>query len=58
MERSQDILGSKFISKMDMVTQVLSNLNMALQHVQGAVHSHSNAGVASTARMNRGVRKY
>ena len=56
-ENYMSIMGNGFINKLDLLTQVLRNINMALQHVQGAVNSHSNAGIASQGRLNHTVRE-
>ena len=56
-ENAMSMIGNGFINKISLVTQVLGNINMALQHVQGAVNSHSNAGIAAQGRLNRGVRQ-
>ena len=56
-ENYMSIVGNEFINKLDLLTQVLGNINMALQHVQGAVNSHSNAGIASEGNLNRTVRE-
>ena len=54
--KEMSMIGMQFINKVDMLTQVLRSINMAVAHVQGAVHSHSNAGIAAQGRLNRGVR--
>ena len=56
-ENSMSMMGNGFINKVDLLNQDLRNINMALQHMQGAVHSHSNAGIAAQGRLNRGVRQ-
>ena len=55
-ENSMMMIGNGLINKMALLTQVLGNMNMALQHIQGAVNSHSNAGIASEGNLNRTVR--
>ena len=55
-ENSMMMIGNGLINKVALLTQVLGNINMALQHIQGAVNSHSNAGIASEGNLNRTVR--
>ena len=55
-ENFMSMIGNGFINKVEQLIQKLGNINMAIQHMQSAVHSHSNAGIAAQGRLNRGVR--